>query len=83
MAKLTAADRRKLAEDKDHLEENFVFPEKAPGSGSYPIPDSGHARSALSYGSRYLPPDKLEYLRYKVKFLFPWIKVRNTQATRR
>jgi hypothetical protein len=29
----------------------FVFPEKAPGSGSYPIPDRAHAVDALSRAS--------------------------------
>jgi hypothetical protein len=27
--------------------EDYVFPEKAPGPGSYPIPDRGHAEAAL------------------------------------
>lgn len=29
----------------------FVFPDKAPGSGSYPIPDLAHARDALARSS--------------------------------
>jgi len=28
--------------------EDYVYPEKAPGPGSYPIPDRGHAEAALS-----------------------------------
>lgn len=30
---------------------DFAIPEKAPGSGSYPIPDLAHARDALSRSS--------------------------------
>ena len=33
---------------KDLPDSAFVFPDKAPGSGSYPIPDLAHARNALS-----------------------------------
>lgn len=42
MAKLTAADRRAIPKAK------FAIPEKAPGSGSYPIEDKAHARDALA-----------------------------------
>lgn len=45
MAKLTAADRRSLPAS------TFVFPDKAPGPGSYPIPDRAHAVDALSRAS--------------------------------
>jgi hypothetical protein len=41
-AKLSAADRKALPKSA------FVFPDKAPGSGSYPIHDESHARAALS-----------------------------------
>ena len=44
-SKLSAADRRKLPKS------GFVFPDKAPGSGSYPIHDENHARNALSRAS--------------------------------
>lgn len=42
---LDAAARRKLPRSA------FVFPEKAPGSGAYPIHDRAHAVAALSYSS--------------------------------
>ena len=42
MSKLSAADRRSLPASA------FVFPERAPGPGSYPIPDRAHAVDALS-----------------------------------
>jgi hypothetical protein len=29
----------------------FVFPDRAPGHGSYPIPDRAHAAVALRYAS--------------------------------
>lgn len=39
--RLDMKQRRALNSD------DFVFPEKAPGPGSYPIPDRGHAQDAL------------------------------------
>lgn len=45
MATLSTADRKKL--DKSQ----YAIPEKAPGSGSYPIPDASHARDALARAS--------------------------------
>lgn len=41
MARLSAADRRALPRL------DYVFPAKAPGPGSYPIPDHKHAVAAL------------------------------------
>lgn len=45
MAKLDTADRKALPKNA------FAVPSKAPGSGSYPIPDASHARDALSRSS--------------------------------
>lgn len=45
MAKLTTQARKDLSKS------DFVFPDKAPGSGSYPIPDEAHARDALARSS--------------------------------
>lgn len=45
MAKLNTAQRKALPKS------SFVFPEQAPGSGSYPIPDESHARDALARSS--------------------------------
>lgn len=45
MAKLTAAARKGL--DKSV----FAVPSKAPGSGSYPLPDRSHAVNALARAS--------------------------------
>jgi DNA-binding TFAR19-related protein (PDSD5 family) len=44
-AVLTAEARKKLSKS------DFVFPEKAPGSGSYPIHDRRHGANALSRSS--------------------------------
>lgn len=41
MARLTAADRRSLPSSA------YVFPDRAPKSGSYPIPDRAHAVIAI------------------------------------
>lgn len=41
MARLTMAQRRGLPASA------YVFPDRAPGSGSYPIPDRAHAVIAI------------------------------------
>lgn len=45
MAKLNTADRKALSKSQ------FAIPSKAPGSGSYPIPDKPHAIDALARSS--------------------------------
>lgn len=45
MAKLNAAARKKIPKS------SFAVPSKAPGSGSYPIPDKSHAQNALARSS--------------------------------
>ena len=45
MAKLTAKARKAIPKS------SFAVPSKAPGSGSYPIPDKSHARNALARSS--------------------------------
>lgn len=45
MADLTTKDRKALPTNA------FAVPSKAPGSGSYPIPDKAHARNALARAS--------------------------------
>lgn len=42
MAKLTMAQRRALPKS------DFAVPSKAPGPGSFPIPDKNHAKAAKS-----------------------------------
>lgn len=45
MARLDMQQRRALSP------EDYVFPDKAPGAGSYPIPDEGHAVAALRFAA--------------------------------
>ena len=45
MARLSIQARRDLPAS------TFVFPDKAPGSGSYPIPDRAHAVAALRFAA--------------------------------
>ena len=67
MARLTAADRRGLKPSQ------FAIPEKAPGSGSYPLPDAAHGRSALQLvGANGTPAEKAR-VRAEVKRKFPEI----------
>jgi hypothetical protein len=50
MARLTMAQRRRLPKSA------FAVPSKAPGPGSYPIPDKKHARIAKSLASQHASP---------------------------
>jgi hypothetical protein len=45
MARLDMQQRRALSPS------DYVFPEKAPGHGSYPIPDRDHAEAALRFAA--------------------------------
>jgi hypothetical protein len=47
MARLTAAQRKALPKS------SFAVPSKAPGPGSYPIPDAKHAAVAKGYAKRF------------------------------
>lgn len=70
MAKLTAAERRKLPKKV------FGLPENAPGSGSYPMEDKKHARSALSRAAANATPAEQKRIRAKAKRLYPGMKVK-------
>lgn len=50
MAKLTAADRRMIPKGE------FAIPAKAPGPGSYPMPDRKHAGIAKSMAAQHASP---------------------------
>jgi hypothetical protein len=69
MATLSSVQRKALPKS------NFVFPGKAPGAGSYPIPNVSHAKSALSLGSRFAGPAGLKKIKAKVKKKFPSMRV--------
>lgn len=45
MARLSMDARRALPSS------SYVFPSRAPGHGSYPIPDRGHAVAALRFAA--------------------------------
>ena len=51
MAKLTPTARSRIS--KQH----FGVPEKAPGSGSYPMPDPQHAAVAIGFAKMHHSPD--------------------------
>jgi hypothetical protein len=63
---LSALQRRRLPHS------DFVFPDKAPGPGSYPVPDETHARDALARSSG--KPEHAAVVR-AVKPKFPEIEV--------
>lgn len=50
MAKLSMAERRALPKS------DFAVPSKAPGPGSYPIPDASHAADAKARASQFGSP---------------------------
>lgn len=64
MAKLTTTARKSL--DKSQ----FAIPEKAPASGSYPIPNKSHAQNALARSAG--KPEEAR-VRAAVKRKFPTI----------
>jgi hypothetical protein len=70
MAKLSAADRKKLPA------KSFALPGKGEGpqgkgSGSYPIPDKAHAQSALSRVAQHGTSAEKAQVRAKVRAKFP------------
>jgi len=50
MAKLSTKARKSIPKKE------FGLPGKAPGAGSYPMPDKTHARVAKAYASRFASP---------------------------
>jgi hypothetical protein len=50
MAKLSMAQRKALPKSA------FAVPSKAPGPGSYPIPDAAHAANAKARASQFASP---------------------------
>lgn len=65
MSKLTTKDRKGLGKSQ------FAIPSKAPGSGSYPIPDRSHAANALSRVSANGSPAEKAEVRAKVHSKYP------------
>lgn len=50
MARLTAAQRKSLPKS------DYAVPSKAPGPGSYPMPDKAHARNAKARAAANASP---------------------------
>ena len=50
MAKLNAAARKRIPKSE------FGVPSKAPGSGSYPMPDKAHAANAKARAAQFASP---------------------------
>ena len=68
MAVLTTRGRKRI--DKSR----FGIPEKAPGSGSYPMPDLAHARNALARVAQHGTEQEKARVRRKAYSLFPSLK---------
>ena len=71
MATLTAADRKKLPTKV------FGLPSKAPGSGSYPMPDKKHAEVAEGYAKRNATPAEQRKIRAKAHALYPGMQMKS------
>lgn len=75
MGILSSTQRKGLASS------SFAIPSKAPGSGSYPIPDASHARNALSRASQFGSPAVKAAVRRKVSAKFPGIGKKKKKAS--
>ena len=62
MAKLTMAERKRLPKS------DFAVPSKAPGPGSYPMPDKKHAAVAKGLAAMHGGPVKAVDAKAKRKF---------------
>jgi hypothetical protein len=56
MAKLSAAQRKRIPQSKFGLPEKAGSARGKAASGSYPMPDKAHARAAKSYAARFASP---------------------------
>jgi len=77
MAKLTWRQRKRLPKSA------FVFPEKAPGPGSYPIPDLAHARNALARVAQHGTPYEKKKVREAVYRKFPQLRKNKKRRKKR
>lgn len=81
MPKLTAAARRKLPRkafalngDPDKDERGKTDTDRDGDKGSYPIPDTTHARMALAMVSMHGTPEMKAQVKAAVRRKFPWIQ---------
>ncbi len=72
MARLSYQQRKSLPRSE------YAIPERAPGPGSYPIPDRAHARNALARVSAYGTPQEKRRVRMAVARRFPEVLGRET-----
>lgn len=73
---LSAKDRQSLPKSDFALPGRGSGP-KGAGSGSYPIPDEGHARAALSRAAANASPAEQATIRRKVKAKFPGMDIKS------
>lgn len=69
MAKLSTAERKALPKS------DFAVPSKAPGPGSYPEPDAGHAKAAMGRVSQFGSASDKKAVRKKAESKFGMQKV--------
>jgi hypothetical protein len=69
---LSTEQRKRLA--KKGKSKEFAIPSKAPGHGSYPIPDLAHARNALARAAQQNDPALEAKVRRAVYRKFPELK---------
>jgi len=74
MAVLSARQRQSLPKSSFALPGKGKGP-KGAGAGSYPIPDKGHAKSALSRVAQHGTPAEKATVRAKVRAKYPGIGV--------
>ena len=67
MAKLTYQQRKRMPK------KSFVIPSKAPGGGSYPIPDIAHARNAKARVAQHGTPAEKARVNAAVARKFPGV----------
>lgn len=68
MAELTPKKRKALSKS------SFAIPEKAPGPGSYPIPDLNHAKNALARVAQHGTSEEQKRVKAAVYRKFPQLK---------
>jgi hypothetical protein len=66
-----AKGKLKMSERRQMPKADFAVPDKAPESGSYPVNDRAHARSALSLVSQHGTPEEKAAVRRKVASKYP------------
>ena len=88
MKKWTPSHHLTAKARQDMPRSDFALPgkgegKKGAGSGSYPIPDEGHARAALSRGAANASPSELAEIKRKVHEKFPDMKIGGEKKKRR